>query len=83
MCATRRAWAELRLAATLQPHFPAPLDHGRFTPTPTARPRQAFPVNNAYDGPISLLTVGGPATARFDSAHPEFGRVLTKLPDEP
>jgi len=29
------------------------------------------------------LRVGGPATARFDEAHPEFGCVLTKLPDEP
>ena len=53
MCAIRRAVAELRLAANPQPHFPALLDDGRFTPTPKARPRQAFPHDTAYDGLLS------------------------------
>ena len=57
MCAIRRALAELRLAATTQPRFPALLDDGRFTPTPTARPRQAFPDNSAYDGLLSSFII--------------------------
>lgn len=32
---------------------------------------------------FNFVTVGGPATAKFDAEHPEFGCVLTKLPWEP
>ena len=57
MCAIRRAMAELRLAANPQPHFPALLDDGRFTPTPSARPRQPFPHVTAYDGLLSATVL--------------------------
>lgn len=54
---------------------------------------EAKTVSSTYKGreTINRLTsslgiqnpvIGGPATARFDEAHPEFGCVLTKLPSE-
>lgn len=41
---------------------------------------------NAYTRSIGIadvLTIGGPATAKFDEQHPEYGCVLTKLPEDP
>lgn len=41
---------------------------------------------NAYTRSVGLadvLTVGGSAEAKYDDAHPEFGCVLTKLPNDP
>jgi hypothetical protein len=32
---------------------------------------------------LGEVTVGGSATARMDDAHPEYGCVLTKLPEDP
>ena len=55
--------------------------------------KEKHTVNSSYKGAdevraaaaslgFDLVTIGGPAEARFDDEHPEWGCVLTKLPSE-